>query len=97
MTDREEKINRIKSDKPAYECYKELFANSEPPADFDELLLNSPINERGQIDISFMEYEIDEDLMEEIIDKYEVKVKKHERRYFAQSILLGCSPKTKTK
>ena len=89
MTDKEDRL--------IMDCYRELFANSEPKADFDELVANATINERGEIEIPFMEHEIDDTLLQEIIDKYAKKLRaKWQRAGFRNSILLGCSPKSKT-
>ena len=77
------------------DCYRELFAKSEPPADFDELVANATINERGEKVIPFMNYEIDNDLLLEIIDKHSKRLRtKWKRQRFIGTILLGCSPKT---
>jgi hypothetical protein len=85
-----------KEDKLMWECYRELFAASSPPGDFDELVENATINERGQKEIPFMDYELEEDKMEAIIAKYTKKIKyKWRKTAFRNSILLGCSPKTK--
>lgn len=82
-----------------HETYELLFKASEPPADFNELLNNAVINEDGKKDIGFMNYEIDEDIMSDIMlkqsDKY--KMSKLEQRSFSISIYLGCSPKSKYK
>jgi len=86
--DKEEKLIR--------DCYRELFANSEPSADFDALMENATINNRGEKEIPFMDHEIEDVLLYKIIDKYAKQLKpKWERRRFKNSILLGCSPKTK--
>jgi len=88
MTDKEDKL--------IMDCYRELFANSEPKADFDELVANATINERGEIEIPFMEHEIDDTLLQEIIDKYAKELRpKWKRIRFKSTILLGCSPKSK--
>ena len=84
-----------KEEKLILDCYRELFANSKPKADFDKLVANATINERGQKEIPFMDYEIDHDLLLEIIDKYSKRLRtKWKRQRFMGTILLGCSPKT---
>jgi hypothetical protein len=85
-------------DKALMHCYRELFANSTPAASFDELLKNSTINDRGQREIPFMDYEIEESKFDEIIDDT-IKVYKIKgtilKQSFKNTILFGCSPKFK--
>ena len=76
------------------DCYTELFANSNPPADFKELMDNAPLNEMGQKEIDFMSYEIDRDKYDEIVESM---IKKHKFKgyriqMFKNTIALGCSP-----
>ena len=84
-------------DKAMMHCYRELFANATPPASFDELLENATVNEQGQKVIPFLDYEIEEDVFEEIVvDTIKVyKIKKHISAPFRFTILMGCSPKFK--
>jgi len=88
-----------KFDVAMMDCYVELFANSTPPADFKELMDNAPINERGQKEIDFMAYEIDEEKYNEIVDSTikKHKLKGYDKRVFKINISLGCSPKFKRK
>jgi len=85
-------------DKALMHCYRELFANSTPAASFDELLKNSTVNERGQREIPFLDYEIEESKFDEIIDDT-IKVYKIKgtilKQSFKNTILFGCSPKFK--
>jgi len=85
-------------DKALMHCYRELFANATPPASFDELLKNSTTNERGQREIPFLDYEIEESKFDEIIDDT-IKVYKIKgtilKQSFKNTILFGCSPKFK--
>jgi hypothetical protein len=85
-------------DKAITHCYRELYANATPPASFDELLENATVNEQGQKVIPFLDYEIEEDVFEEIVEDT-IKVYKINRSYLKQSfrftILMGCSPKFK--
>jgi len=79
-------------------CYRQLFAHATPPANFDKLVEEATINDRGQKEIPFMDYEIDEELMDSIIDDtmktYKIKDKTIQDR-FKRTIYLGCSPKSK--
>jgi hypothetical protein len=83
------------------DCYRDLFANSTPKGDFDKLLEEASLNEFHQKVIPFMDYEIDEEDFDTILQKYindkSLKLSKHEQRGFSISIHLGCSPKFKSK
>lgn len=85
-------------DKALMHCYRELFANATPPASFDELLKNSTVNDRGQREIPFMDYEIEESVFDEIVEDttklYKIK-HKILKQSFRNTILMGCSPKFK--
>lgn len=84
-----------------WDCLVELYANSTPSADFNKLVEEAPINDRGQKEIPFMDHEIDFNKMEEIVEKHRSKLLKHSRnkhfheKQFNFNIYLGCSPKTK--
>lgn len=88
-----------KEEEAMFECYRLLYANSEPQADFDKLVENAEFNERGQKVIDFNAYEISEEkfseILEDIIKKYKIKPA-YRASAFRNSIYLGCSPKTKT-
>lgn len=79
-------------------CYRQLFAHATPPANFDQLVENATLNDRGQKEIPFMDYEIDEKLMDSIIEDtmkaYKIKDKRTQG-LFRTTIYLGCSPKSK--
>ena len=77
------------------DCYRELFAKSNPVGDFDKLLAEATINQRGEKEIPFNDYEIDDTLFREIIDKYANQIyPKWKRMRFRNTIFLGCSPKS---
>lgn len=80
-----------------FDCYRELFANSTPVGDFDKLVENATINERGQKEIPFNDYEISEDKFKEIIKEIlaKHKVPKRLHKSFSVAIHLGCSPRFK--
>ena len=86
-----------KIDKAMWHCYRQLYAHANPPANFDELVEKAKINDRGQKEIDFMSYELDEDVFEEILNQTmkDFKIPKHQRQPFKIAIYLGCSPKTK--
>ena len=83
-------------DKALMHCYRELYAHATPPASFDELLNNATVNEQGQKVIPFLDYEIEEDLFEEIvadtIKMYKIN-KSFTKQAFRFTIMMGCSPK----
>ena len=91
-------MTRKNIDKALMHCYRELFANATPPASFDELLKNSTVNDRGQREIPFMDYEIEESVFDEIVEDttklYKIK-HKILKQSFRNTILMGCSPKFK--
>ena len=88
---------KLNWDKIIYETYVELFKEATPSANFDELLQNSALNDRGQMVIPFYDYEIDQDKMYEILNSFikKYKIPKQLRGGYEFNILLGCSPKTK--
>ncbi len=79
------------------EIYRNVYAVAEPPANFDELMVNAEINKEGQKVIKFMDYECEEAVMQRILDETmdKYKVKDYRRKQFSFSFWLGCSPKTK--
>lgn len=83
------------------DCYRELFANSTPKGDFDAMMAEAEKNEFGQLVIPFMDYELEEEKFEEILNKYanskDLKFNEYDKRAFRTAIYLGCSPKTKLK
>ena len=70
-------------------CYRELYANATPPASFT-------VNEQGQKVIPFLDYEIEEDMFEEIVTDT-IKIYKINKSFLKQAfrftIMMGCSPK----
>ena len=90
--------DKMKNDKiteALYDCYRQLFANSNPKGDFDALVESADVNERGQKEIPFNDYEIDEAIFQQIIQDTlkKHKVPKSLHRSFSIAIHLGCSPK----
>lgn len=93
-------------DKIMMDIYRELYQNSEPVGDFDKLLANAVIDEDGRKHIPYMDYEISQENLDNIINKHLLenkligpRVRSVGKKYDAQriktSIYLGCSPKTK--
>jgi len=86
-------------DRAILHTYRELYANATPPASFDKLLDEAPLNEHGQKVIDFMAYEIEQEvhdkIMEDAIKMFKIK-HKILKNAFRFTIDLGCSPRTKT-
>lgn len=89
-----------KIDEILTEIYVESYKNSTPSGDFNELVKNASLNEHGQKEIPFMNYELEEEMQDMIIEsvlkKHKVK-EDYYKRAIRTSIILGCSPKTKLK
>jgi len=87
------KNTEIKLKQMMFECFRELYKNSTPTANFDEL----PYKDTNSM--FYNDYEIEEDKMNEIInnlmDKYNLP--EYYRNQFKPSIYLGPSPKIKFK
>jgi hypothetical protein len=67
------------------DCYRELYKEATPSADFDELVKNATINEQGQKMIDFDAYEIDFDKHHEIVEKYIKKITYNKYKIFKKS------------
>lgn len=87
---------KTKENKAIYYCYCELFKNAKPQGDFEKLLKNAIINDLGQKEIPFNDYEIEQDKLDNIIDESikKFKLSKYNHQLFKNTIYLGCSPKT---
>jgi len=93
MTARQsEKIDKVMTD-----IYQELYEKSTPKGDFHMMVQNAKLNEFGQKIIPFNEYEIEENVFEEIIEKHlkATKFVAYIKKSITRGILLGCSPKFK--
>jgi len=80
-----------------HDTYKELYLHAEPSADFDELVANAVLNNRGEKVINYLDYEISASLMDSIVSSFEkrYKMSTHDIKGYRFAIYLGCSPKTK--
>jgi hypothetical protein len=80
------------------ECYRRLYKDSTPSADFDKLMEAAPEDEDGRKVIDFMAYEIEEkefhSIVEDVISEYKIKPK-YRAQAFRNAIYLGASPKFK--
>ena len=87
----------MKAQKIIWDIYKELYANSQPKADFDELVNSAEKNEKGEKIIPFNDYEISEEDFDRII-KEQLKGKrltKLSKQMIINTITLGVSPRFK--
>jgi hypothetical protein len=66
-------------------CLKEMYENSEPKANWDDL--------KDRRDDYFLEYRIDPELAYNIVEKHSKYLRKHDRDRLTFSIWLGPSPK----
>ena len=90
-------MKESKEQKIIWQIYRELYANSEPKADFDELVNSAEKNEEGQKIIPFNNYEISEKDFYEIIER-NIKGKrltKLSQQMIKNTVTLGCAPKFK--
>ena len=86
-----------KDGKILLEIYRRLYRAASPSADFDKLMEEAEINEWGQKDIKYLDYEIDVNEYEDILTNTlkEFKVPVYRRAIFKRTVCLGCSPKFK--
>jgi glucuronate isomerase len=86
-----------KEEKIMWDIYVDLFKEATPSADFNKLVENAPIDDKGIKDIDFMDYEIEESVFDKILDKHLKgrRITKLKQRMFRNTILMGCSPKFK--
>ena len=92
-------MKKDKIDIALLDCYTELYKHADPPADFQKLMDEAELNDRGEKVIDFLAYELDhvtfDRILEENIKKH--KIKGYQAQQFRTSIWLGCSPKFKNK
>ena len=76
---------------------RELYQNSTPQADFDELIQNAQRDEDGRKIIPYDDYIIEEQLMVDIVNKHikENNLNKSDSDVIKYEVYLGPSPKTK--
>ena len=90
-------MKETKAQKIVWDIYRELYANSEPKADFDELVNSAEKNEYGEKIIPFENYFIEQELMDEIIEKHlkNKRLTKLAKNAIKVNVYLGCSPMSK--
>lgn len=77
-----------------FDCYRELYKEATPSADFDELVENATIAKDGRKVIDYNAYTLDRNKYQEIVEKHEKKVPVRYRKGFHFEMWLGCGPKT---
>ena len=82
-----------------FDIYRDLYANSEPKADFDELVNNAEVDSEGRKIIPYNDYEIDDELMDRIVETHlrANRLSSIDRGRLKISVYLGCGPRTKFK
>jgi len=90
-------MKETKAQKIIWNIYKELYENSEPKVDFDELLNSAERNNEGQKIIPFENYFIEQELMDEIIEKHlkNKRLTKLAKNSIRVNVYLGVSPVSK--
>lgn len=90
-------MKETKEQKIVWQIYREMYAISTPPANFDKLVEEAEINELGQKIIPFMDYEISQKDYEEIIERSLKcqRLTKLKKQAIKNTIALSCSPRFK--
>lgn len=80
-----------------FDIYRELYLSATPSVDFDFLVETAEVMPDGRKNIHYENYEIDGELMDEIVERHlkENKLKDRERQVVKFEIYLGASPMTK--
>lgn len=78
------------------EILAELYANSTPSVDFNELVENASIDKDGRKVIPFDDYEIDDTTMRNIVNYHckKNRLTKYEKSFVSASVYLGPSPRS---
>ena len=90
-------LKETKEQRIIWQIYREMYAVSTPPADFDELINSAEINKRGQKIILFDNYEISEKDYCEILERKlkDNRITKLKQQMIKNTIALGVSPRFK--
>lgn len=79
-----------------HDIHVDLYAQADPPADFDELVRNAKVDEDGRKHIDYDSYYLPIEKYDEIINKHineaRPKLKEWEKRALRQHVYLGCGP-----
>jgi len=81
----------------AMNCYRELYREATPSADFDELVANAPVNEQGQKVVDYDAYRLSHKKYEDIVESHikKNKLTGHYAKGFRIEMYLGCGPSSK--
>lgn len=90
-------VGNKQRDSTIMDIYRELYRKSTPSADFDKLVEEAPLNKEGQKVIEFMDYEIEQDVLDSVIEKHirKKRFSKYQKKSIKVNVYLGCSPKSK--
>lgn len=90
-------MKETKEDKIIWQIYKEMYAVSNPPADFDELVNSAQKNEYGQKLIPFDNHEISEKDYNEILERNlkGKRLTKLKQQVIRNTVALSVSPRFK--
>jgi len=90
-------MKETKEQKIVWQILKEMYAVSNPPADFDELVNSAEENKLGQRIIHYNDYEISQEDYNKIVERNlkGQRLTKLKKQAIKNSIALGCSPKFK--
>lgn len=91
-------MRKLNWQKIIHDTYVELYNNAEPQADFDELIKDATVNDRGEKVIPFDDYSISRESMDLIIQSFikRYKINEYMAGQYSMCIYLGCSPKNKS-
>ena len=79
------------------DIYRDMYKYSTPKGAFDVILANAEIDSDGRKIIPYNDYEIDEDVMKNIINMHILanRLNKSDSKCITMHSYLGCSPKIK--
>lgn len=92
-------MRQSRDEKILFDYYRRVYKAATPSANFDELVENATINDRGEKVIDFNAYEIEEEVQNKIIKDIfkQYRVPLYRRKAFEFEFHLGCGPRTKNK
>lgn len=84
-----------KEDRAIIECFTEIYKNSTPSGDFEDIFDNAIIEDDGKKKIEFDKYKIDIKLLDKIIEDVAIKYKfkGFKKQQLSSTIYLGPCPK----
>ena len=90
-------MRQSRDEKILFDYYRRVYKAATPSVNFDELVENATINDRGEKVIDYNAYEIEEGVQEQIIKDIfkQYRIPLYRRKAFQFEFHLGCGPKTK--